>query len=101
MKYKDLDSINPTIYYFSFNKFLVDKMEDIFIVSSAKLASSNSQIPNEIFQSEETQGLAIQIDLAKGKKCEMSWKISEDVGADPNYPDLSARCARIVSTYNS
>ena len=80
---------------------LVDKMEDIFIVSSAKLASSNSQIPDEIFQSEEIQGLAIQIDLAKGKKCEMSWKISEDVGSDPNYPDLSARCARIVSTYNS
>jgi len=79
---------------------LAEKMEDIFIVSGAELAPLNSDIPDGIFQSDEIEGLAIKVNLAKGKKCEMSWKISEDVGSDPNYPDLSARCARIVSSSN-
>ena len=80
---------------------LVDRMEDVFIVSAAELAPSNAKIPDGIFQSVDIDGLAIQVNLAKGQKCEMSWKISEDVGSDPNYPDLSARCARIVSKTKS
>ena len=33
---------------------------------------------------------------AEGKKCARSWRITTDVGSDPDYPDLSARDAAAV-----
>jgi isoleucyl-tRNA synthetase len=31
--------------------------------------------------------------LAEGEKCARSWRITRDVGSDPEYPDVSARDA--------
>ena len=31
--------------------------------------------------------------LAEGKKCARSWKITADVGSDPEFPEVSARDA--------
>jgi isoleucyl-tRNA synthetase len=31
--------------------------------------------------------------LAKGDKCARSWRITDDVGSDPEFPDVSARDA--------
>jgi isoleucyl-tRNA synthetase len=31
--------------------------------------------------------------LAKGTKCARSWRVTEDVGSDPEFPDVSARDA--------
>lgn len=33
----------------------------------------------------------VQVALAPGRKCAMTWHYSEDVGANPEYPELSAR----------
>ncbi|NND50163.1 MAG: hypothetical protein HKN60_07910, partial [Rhizobiales bacterium] len=41
-------------------------------------------------------GVAVVPGLAKGRKCARSWKILGDIGADPDYPDLSARDAAAV-----
>jgi isoleucyl-tRNA synthetase len=76
---------------------LEGEMEDVFIVSGAKLAGEGDQPSNGAFRSEEIEGLAVEVSEAAGQKCAMSWKISEDVGSDPRYPDLSARCARIAA----
>jgi isoleucyl-tRNA synthetase len=40
--------------------------------------------------------LAVTVALAPGKKCERSWFVLEDVGDDPEFPDISARQAAIV-----
>ena len=72
-------------------------MEDVFIVSGAALAPSGEEPSNGAFQSEEIEGLTLEVSEAIGNKCAMSWKISEDVGSDPRFPDLSARCARIAA----
>ncbi|MEQ1650106.1 MAG: isoleucine--tRNA ligase [Hyphomicrobiaceae bacterium] len=37
--------------------------------------------------------IAVVPNLAEGKKCARSWRITKDVGSDPAYPDLSARDA--------
>ena len=42
------------------------------------------------------QGIRIVVQKAIGKRCARSWKITNDVGSDPNYPDLSSRDARVV-----
>jgi isoleucyl-tRNA synthetase len=31
--------------------------------------------------------------LPKGRKCARSWRITDDVGSDPEFPDVSARDA--------
>ncbi|MDP6365990.1 MAG: isoleucine--tRNA ligase [Nitrospinota bacterium] len=79
---------------------LESEMEDVFIVSGAKLAGEGDEPANGAFRSEEVEGLAVEVSEAVGQKCAMSWKISEDVGSNPRYPDLSARCARIAAEKN-
>jgi isoleucyl-tRNA synthetase len=37
--------------------------------------------------------VGVVVTLAQGRKCARSWRITKDVGADPAYPDLSARDA--------
>lgn len=45
--------------------------------------------------------LSIVIEKAKGKRCARCWKISNDVGSDPLYPDLSLRDAEVVRLIKS
>jgi isoleucyl-tRNA synthetase len=73
------------------------EMGDVFIVSGASLAGAGDEPGDGAFESEDVEGLAVEVSEALGEKCAMSWKISEDVGSDPRYPDLSARCARIAA----
>ncbi|HBK78594.1 MAG TPA: isoleucine--tRNA ligase [Nitrospinae bacterium] len=76
---------------------LADEMADVFIVSGASLAPEGEEPPSGAYRSEGVEGLAVEVSEAAGRKCAMSWKISEDVGSDPRFSDLSARCARIAA----
>ncbi|MEN3001575.1 MAG: class I tRNA ligase family protein, partial [Armatimonadota bacterium] len=49
----------------------------------------------EVYPSEN--GLRIEVDLAPGAKCARCWLVLPDVGSEPDYPDLCARCIRVVS----
>jgi isoleucyl-tRNA synthetase len=40
--------------------------------------------------------VAVVSALAHGKKCARSWKITPDVGADPEFPDITPRDADAV-----
>ncbi|MCB1385128.1 MAG: isoleucine--tRNA ligase [Nitratireductor sp.] len=64
---------------------------DICITSDIRVEKGDG--PADAFRMEEVPGVAVVPALAKGRKCARSWKISEDVGADPDYPDLSPRDA--------
>jgi isoleucyl-tRNA synthetase len=52
--------------------------------------------PAGAFTLPEVSGIGVVPKLAQGKKCARSWRITTDVGADPAYPDLSARDAKAV-----
>ncbi|OGL64144.1 MAG: isoleucine--tRNA ligase [Candidatus Tectomicrobia bacterium RIFCSPLOWO2_02_FULL_70_19] len=75
---------------------LAGEMEDVFIVSKATLAPPGEAAPVGAAAT-AAEGLSVLVAEAKGRKCAMSWKVTEDVGADPRFPDLSARCARIAA----
>ena len=49
--------------------------------------------PAEAFRLEDGTKVAVEPKLASGKKCARSWKITDDVGADAAYPEVSARDA--------
>jgi isoleucyl-tRNA synthetase len=56
--------------------------------------------PEAAFRLPEVQGVAVVPSLAIGTKCARSWRITADVGADPRYPDLSARDAEAVAWWD-
>ncbi len=67
---------------------------EIAITSSAIIKSG--KVPANAFMLEDVEGVAVVPKLASGKKCARSWRITDDVGLDPAYPDLSARDAAAV-----
>ncbi|MBA3040654.1 MAG: isoleucine--tRNA ligase [Alphaproteobacteria bacterium] len=49
--------------------------------------------PAEAFRLDDGTKVAVEPKPAEGIKCARSWKITRDVGSDPDYPDVSARDA--------
>jgi len=64
---------------------------EICITSAVSVAGDEG--PSEAFRLNEVAGVAVEPKLAEGKKCARSWKITADVGSDPEFPEVSARDA--------
>ncbi|MBD9371199.1 isoleucine--tRNA ligase [Rhizobium sp. ARZ01] len=64
---------------------------EICITSAITLVAGEG--PAEAFRLAEVAGVAVEPKLAEGKKCARSWRITTDVGSDPDYPDVSTRDA--------
>ena len=56
--------------------------------------------PDGAFTLPDVPGVGVVPKRAAGKKCARSWRITEDVGSDPNYPELSARDAAAVTEFD-
>ncbi|WP_165215166.1 isoleucine--tRNA ligase [Affinirhizobium pseudoryzae] len=52
--------------------------------------------PADAFRLEDGTKVAVEPKLAEGTRCARSWKITKDVGSDPEYPDVSARDAQAL-----
>ncbi|MFZ1772716.1 MAG: isoleucine--tRNA ligase [Rhizobiaceae bacterium] len=66
-------------------------LAELCITSDAVLALGAG--PAEAFRLDDVKGVAVVPALASGRKCARSWRYTDDVGADPAYPDVSARDA--------
>ncbi|TMJ34626.1 MAG: isoleucine--tRNA ligase, partial [Alphaproteobacteria bacterium] len=69
-------------------------LAEVSITSAATLVEGEG--PPEAFRLDGVADVAVEVRLAQGKKCARSWKILENVGSDPAYPDVSARDARAL-----
>jgi isoleucyl-tRNA synthetase len=74
-------------------------LAEISITSGAQLMSGAG--PEGAFRLEDVPGVAVVFARAKGTKCARSWKILEDVGADPEFPELSLRDAEAVHQFDA
>ena len=72
---------------------------EIAITSGAAIKSG--KVPASAFTLDEVEGVAVVPKPASGKKCARSWRITDDVGADPQYPELSARDAAAVREFDA
>ena len=82
--------------------FEVAKGEDwaeIAITSAATLKSSKA--PDGAFRLDEVADVAVVPELATGRKCARSWKISPEVGVDKDFPDLTPRDAAAVREFDA
>jgi isoleucyl-tRNA synthetase len=57
--------------------------------------------PQGAFALEEVAGVGVVPKAAQGTKCARSWRITQDVGTDPAFPDLSARDAAAVREFDA
>ena len=68
--------------------------------SPARRAFAKSA-PDGAFALPDVAGVGVIVKLAQGRKCARSWRILPDVGADPEYPDLSPRDAEAVREFDA
>jgi isoleucyl-tRNA synthetase len=72
---------------------------EIMITSAGRIVTEPA--PEGAFTLPDVAGVAVVPGHAEGRKCARSWRIVDDVGADPDYPDLSARDAEAVREWES
>ncbi|MTD94313.1 isoleucine--tRNA ligase [Hyphomicrobium sp. xq] len=75
------------------------ELEEVSITSAARLIAKSP--PEGAFALPDVAGVGVVVKLAQGKKCARSWRIVPDVGADPEYPDLSPRDAEAVREFDA
>jgi isoleucyl-tRNA synthetase len=67
---------------------------DICITSAIEIVAAAP--PEGAFVLPETPGVGVVSRRAKGRKCARSWRISPQVGADPEFPDVTPRDAQAL-----
>jgi len=73
-------------------------LAEICITSDIEVVAEKP--PAEAFALAEVAGVGVVPNLAEGKKCARSWRITKDVGSDPAFPTLSARDAAAVREFD-
>ncbi|MGH7277907.1 MAG: isoleucine--tRNA ligase, partial [Candidatus Rokuibacteriota bacterium] len=68
----------------------------LFIVSQVSLFDTPAAAPLVHYESQEIPGLVIQVERARGRKCERCWKYSERVGDNREHPTLCERCLPVI-----
>ncbi|WP_457092119.1 isoleucine--tRNA ligase [Microvirga sp. P5_D2] len=56
--------------------------------------------PADAFRLEDVKGVSVVPALAQGRKCARSWKVTTDVGSDPDYPDVTPRDAAALREWD-
>ena len=56
--------------------------------------------PEGAFTLPDVAGVGVVPRKADGTKCARSWRFTDDVGSDPDYPELSARDAAAVREFD-
>lgn len=74
-------------------------LAEISITSQATLI--HEQGPETAFRLDNIASISVVPALAKGSKCQRSWKILPEVGSVPEYPDLSVRDAEAVRFFDT
>ncbi len=67
---------------------------EISITSGITISESDG--PADAFRIDDVKGVSVVPSTASGVKCARSWRMTHDVGCDPQFPDVSARDAEAL-----
>ncbi len=82
-----------------FNAIVDADLAEICITSNATLAEGEG--PADAFRLDDVRGVAVVPARAHGRKCARSWKVTESVGEDPQYPDVTPRDAQALREWDT
>jgi len=74
-------------------------LAEVAIVSAASVEAGEG--PADAFRLADVPGVAAVIAHAEGRRCARSWKVSPEVGSDPDYPDLTPRDAAAMREWKA
>ncbi len=74
-------------------------LAELCITSAATLVEGEG--PASAFRLDDVRGVAVEPRRAQGRKCARSWKISEAVGLDPQFPDVTPRDAQALREWEA
>ena len=77
-------------------------MAEIAITSSLEIADDRAH--PDAFSLSDVSGVSVIVGKAEERgltKCARSWRYTDDVGNDPEFPDVSARDARVLRELES
>jgi isoleucyl-tRNA synthetase len=78
-----------------------ETIREISIVSELSILGEAVASPTIRFESEELPGLIVQVQAAKGEKCERCWMRSTTIGENKQHPLLCQRCAGVMAELSS
>jgi isoleucyl-tRNA synthetase len=93
---------HPLIYVSDRDLFdaVVDAdLAELCITSGAALVEGEG--PPEAFRLPDVAGVAVVPQMAQGRKCARSWKITPSVGEDPQFPDVTPRDAQALREWEA
>jgi isoleucyl-tRNA synthetase len=74
-------------------------LAELCITSAATLVEGEG--PPAAFRLDDVRGVTVEPRRAEGRKCARSWKISEAVGLDPQFPDVTPRDANALREWEA
>jgi isoleucyl-tRNA synthetase len=74
-------------------------LAELCITSAATLVEGEG--PAAAFRLDDVRGVAVEPRRAEGRKCARSWKVTEAVGQDPQYPDVTPRDAKALREWDA
>ncbi|MGV7030105.1 isoleucine--tRNA ligase [Methylobacterium symbioticum] len=72
---------------------------DICITSDIAVVAEEG--PSDAFRLDDVRGVAVVPQPAKGRKCARSWRVTPEVGQDPDYPDVTPRDAQALREWDA
>ncbi|TCZ72306.1 isoleucine--tRNA ligase [Paenibacillus albiflavus] len=72
----------------------MDRLDLLFIVSKVHVHAAGDAVPESAWKS---PGIAVEVKIAKGDKCERCWIVTPEVGQNEQYPTLCARCSEVIA----
>ena len=69
------------------------------VAITSGITIGEGKAPEGAFMLDEVPGVAVAISQAGGSKCDRCWRVLEDVGGDPELPEVCGRCADAVKAH--
>ena len=66
------------------------------VAITSGIAVERGEGPADAFRLDDVRSVAVEFRPAGGVKCARSWRYTDDVGSDPEFPDVSARDAEAL-----
>jgi isoleucyl-tRNA synthetase len=88
---------HPLVYVGKEQAALVKSVDFNEICISSALSVKEDAPPASVFTLPDVPGVAVQVKLAEGMKCERCWQVLPEVGSKKDHPDLCNRCHDAVT----
>ncbi len=87
---------HPVVYLGAAQRALLDGLDLGEIAITSGITLSDAAAPAGAFTLADVAGIAVQVELAEGGKCERCWQVLPEVGSHQDHATLCNRCADAV-----